>query len=299
MRVGRVIACHNKVDDLLVSLEISKYLQFDHVNIIVHTMDYPDHYMQELKDNHLVRINGQTHYIATLLCAVAGVRKCHELGLDYCVYNNADDWLFNSSFEENNFKRMEENNYLCSGYSWLNVESYDDITLNQLYLHVPSFYSTSDDAEKYFKNVKPNLVSEYKLPYWVKKTCKDLRKEFYRLPGREQIPGVGYHANTLSYVFKLLNKEPPKDLWEKLNDNNRFFNRKWQLIGSHNNTQKRAYYDSIKEDISYHHDLETQKHFSRWLKGGTWNLPAEKSKKVIKPVPKRLIAPKFRPAKHP
>jgi hypothetical protein len=281
MKIVKVISCHNRVDDLLLNLETYKYWPFDLPIIIVHTMDYSDYHIGEIKKhtNHLVRIEGYGHYIGPLLCAVAGVRKANELGFDYLEFSNADDIVYNYNFEKNNFNLMEEKGYLCAGYSWMGVNSDKDITLNQLYMNVKAFSETVDDAESYFLRSGRGFICEYKMSRWVKRTLKNLNTQFYRLPDREQIPGIGWEEKDLPGAFEAFGIKIPDNYWEALEENNRFFNRKWQLIGSHDNESRLSYWRKIRSEIPYSHKIEKDYHFSRWIEATRekkpWNLKTE------------------------
>jgi len=280
MKIGFILSVYNKLDDLMAHLEIFKYYPFEHEIIIVTMMDPPEDYQKEIDKYPNVRINGYGHYIGPLLSAVAGVRKAHELGLDYVCYRNADDWIFNYNWEEKNFKKLESEGYLCAGYNWLNVGTYHDITLNQLYFHVPSFYKTADDAESYFKRSMPGYICEYKMPRWIKKTCKNLEKEFWRVPGREQEPGIGWERKDLYGAFATKQLNIPIGFWEKLENNNRFFNLEWQLIGSHDVASRLIYWRKIRNLVPYSKKIEKDFHFSRFIDAARnnkpWNLAAGK-----------------------
>lgn len=278
MKIGFIIACHNKIDDLMVHLEMFKYYPFEHQIIIIHTMDYEDKYMEVINKHHHQRIEGYGHYIGPLLCAVAGVRKAHELNLDYVVFRNADDQLFNYNFELTNFNKLKNEGYLCGGYNWLNVETYHDITLNQVYFNIPAFHATADDAEAYFKRSSPEFLCEYKMARWIKKTCSRLNKEFYRLPGREQEPGIGWERKDIYGAFRSKHLQIPIGFWEHLENNNRFFNLEWQLIGSHDIGSRLNYWRKIRSQVSYGKQIERNYHFARFIDAArdrkkSWNLP--------------------------
>jgi len=274
MKVGFVLSCYNRVDDLMVHLDILKYCPFDHEVIIVATMDWPEAYLEELRAYHYVRIEGHGHALGPLLSCIAGVKKAHEIGLDIICYRNADDWLFNYEFEENNFKQMQT--HLCGGYNWINVGADHDITLNQLYLRVDKFVETAADSEKYFLRSMKDLLCEFKMARWLKRTCSDFKKQFYRLPDREQEPGIGYMRNDIPGAFREKNMEVPVGFWEQLDKNNRFFNEKWMLIGSHDNPSRYIYWRRIRDRVPYAKALEKEKHFARWLiacrEKTAWNL---------------------------
>jgi hypothetical protein len=294
MKAGFIIACHNKIDDLMAHLEIFKYCPLEHEVIVVHTMDYADNYMQEIKKHHHQRIDGMGHYIGPLLCAVAGVRKAHELGLDYAVYRNADDWLFNYKFEEDNFKKMKSKGYLCAGYNWLNVGVFHDITLNQVYFDVKAFEKTADDAESYFKRSQPGFLCEYKMSRWVRRTLPtNIERYFYRLPGREQEPGIGHERRDLWNAFKAKGMQIPLGFWERLENNNRFFNLDWQMIGSHDVGSRLSYWRKIRSLVSYGKSIEKETHFARFIEAARNNDPWNVKVKSLPPPP---VAP---PTKQP
>lgn len=295
MKVGFLLSVYNKIDDLMAHLEMFKYYPFEHEIIIVHMMDLPPSYMEEIAKYHVVQIEGYGHYIGPLLSAVAGVRKAYELGLDYVVYRNADDWLFNYDFEQQNFERMKNEGYLCGGYNWLNVGTFHDITLNQLYFHAPSFYKTSFDAESYFKRSPRDFLCEYKMARWLKRTCNHLDRQFYRLPGREQEPGVGWERKDIYNAFLSKHMQIPVGYWERLENNNRFFNYKWQMIGSHDVVARSNYWRKIRSVVKYGKKIEKDKHFIRFLdaarNGTQWNIPSDE--KAPPPLPKPDKEPKL------
>jgi hypothetical protein len=301
MKIGKIIACHNKIDDLMVYLDIIRYHLCPLEIIIVHSMDYEEKYMEELSKYNLVRIKSYGHWLGPLLACTAGVKRAYEMGLDWVVYDNADDHLFNHKWELKNFQLLKDSQYLCGGYNWLSVGVYHDVTLNQLYLHVPSFYKTIDDAEAYFMRSSPLYLCEYKIPRWLKKTCTNIEKQFYRIPGREQEPGVGHERKDIYGAFQAKGiKHAPIGFWERLENNNRFFNFEWQMIGSHDVESRLVYWRKIRNLVPYGKQIEKDKHFSRFMeaarKGLPWNLPpgkpeptAELPRKKPKLVSRKII----------
>lgn len=265
MKIAFIIGCHNKIDDLMLYLDTLKYCPFPHETIIIHTMDYDEKYMEVIRKYHHKRIEGYGHHIGPLLCAIEGLREAHKLECQYSIYNNSDDITHNFEWIKSNFDLMESQNYLIGAYNWMSVGVYHDITLNQLYLNVPQFYETSYDAENYFLHSPKQVLCEFKMTRWVKRTCKNLEKEFYRLPDREQLPGIGWEAKDIVKAFERLNRKIPLGFWEKLDKNNRFFNEKWQMIGSHDNYSRLVYWKRIRNQVPYAENLEKEYHFSRFL----------------------------------
>lgn len=288
-KVAFIISVYNKIDDLAAHLDILKYCPFEHEVIIVYMMDLPKEYQEMVDQYHAVKINGMGHYIGPLLSAVAGVRKAHELGIKYAVYRNSDDWLFNYDWEQKNFEVMEKEKHLVGGYNWMNVGVYHDITLNQVYFDVPAFEATADDAERYFKRSQKGFLCEFKMARWVKKTCKNMEKDFYRLSGREQYPGIGWESKDIVNAWQASGKMMPLGFWEILDKNNRYFNQEWQLIGCHDNTSRLNYWRRIKKDVSYAAKLEKEHHFSRFLSAARtnkkWNVEGKTQSPANSPIP--------------
>jgi hypothetical protein len=261
----------------MLHVETLKYFPFPLKIIIIHSMDYEKQYMNEINQYNHKRIQSFGHYIGPLLSAIEGIRVAHELGCKYAVYKNCDDILYNYNFEQENFNKLENDNYLCAGYNWLNVGTYHDITLNQVYFNVPAFEKTANDAEAYFLRSAKNFLCEYKMARWVKNTCPDIKNQFYRLPGREQEPGIGWERKDIYGAFASKSMNIPVGFWEKLEKNNRFFNHKWQMIGSHDNASRLIYWRKIRGEVPYSRKIEKDKHFTRFLESTRtnkqWNLP--------------------------
>lgn len=290
MKKGFILACYNRVDDLMTHLDLFKFCPFDHQVIVAGTMDWPTKYYEDLKPYHFIRIDGHGHAIGPLLSCIEGVRKAKQIGLDVVCYRNADDWLFNYKFEEENFQKMKEG-YICGGYNWLNAGAYHDITLNQVYLHVNQFMATSSDAEQYFLRSPKDFLCEFKMARWIKRTCSDISKQFYRLPGREQEPGIGYMREDIPGAFQGKGMSIPEGFWEQLEKNNRFYNEKWQLLGHHDNPSRLLCWRRIRHFVPYAKTLEKEKHFARWLRACReklpWNLdPPEELPSPPKPMQK-------------
>lgn len=254
-KCGIILAVHNRIDDLLANLDILKFYP-EVEKIIVCSRPLPDYHRQELSDYRVKFIDGKNRGLGPLLSLTNGLRMLQHL--DVVCYRNADDWLFNHDFTRSIFDKMKY--YACAGYSWFGVNTINDFTMNELFLRVKEFTQTIEYAEHYFLHSRP-WYCEYKIAKWINHTTSSL----YRIPGREQEPGIGY-------IYDSSNHNP---------DNNRWFNRSWQLIGEHDNNERMQYYLSIRESIPYHQELEKEKHFARWLTADTWNLPDEKEEATI------------------
>lgn len=303
MRIGFILTAYDRIDDLLAHIDILKFFPHEHTIIPVWMKkDVPDYFLEEIcKHEHAHYADGVTFRIGPLLGLISGLRRAKEVGLDYVVYRNGDDWLFNHQFCLDNFNVLASGKKIAA-YNWLTADTTFEFALNEMYLDVNAFMETADEAEKYFRSSNYKFLCELKMARWVKRTLNHDFGQFYRLPGREQWPGIGYEVETLPEVLKAVKQEITEDFWAGWKDNQRFFNRQWQLIGSHDNNQRYDYYRKIRNDISYRFVLETTPQFSRWLscvrERGTWNLPSERANArrrrqqqvhVPTKMPKRLI----------
>lgn len=297
MKIGFIISCHNKVDDLMVHLEILKYYPFDKEIIICHSMDYEDKYMNEISKYHHKKIESNNFHVGTLLCLLEGMKLAKTLKLDYIVYNNCDDWCFNYKFVQDNFSIMSD--YKAGGYNWFSVNTYDDFAMNHLYLHVPSFnnldkvdFLNSRFAKEFkqkFMSPSGEILCEFKLSKWIMDNIEE--NEFYRIPNRERNPGIGHDRSALAYIYnKMLNMPIPESILFGYNDNNRWFNLEWQMICSHSNITRYGMWQYIKPNVSFAKKIEKDRYFKKWLKvsstGGDWNIkikqpPKKEFKKLI------------------
>jgi hypothetical protein len=168
---------------------------------------------------------------------------------------------------------MKETCKLAAGYNWFSVGSFRDITMNENIIHVPTFMKTVKWAEEYFLKSDQSYNCEYKMAAWVKKSLSDVEKEFFRLPDREQEPGIGWEIRDIPYVYGRNGESVPMEVLNRLEGNQRFFNRKWQMIGSHDNKDRLAFWLQIRRSVSYTDFLEKEEHFGRWLEAARRGLP--------------------------
>lgn len=280
MKIGIILTTYDRIDDCLVHLEILKYLPFPYEVIpIWMKKDSPNYFLEEIsKYPHAHYCDGISFRTGPLLALISGLKKAKELNLDVVIYRNGDDWLFNNQFVLDNLKQMEK--YLMAGYNWLGCNEMYEFALNELYLNVNAFYNTLHSIEVMLEQ-QTNVLCEFKFAKWARKATQ---KNIYKIPGREMSPGVG---NEDSHLRRLGITD--KAVWEERKINNRFFNKKWQLIGSHDNVERKKYYRSIRNDINYHLSLEEEKHFKRWLKESKWN--------IVGSITDRMFTPIFQPKK--
>lgn len=307
---GIVLSCYDKVDDLLANLNIIKFNPRNPKVVVVYM--HNDRPPRLPRGVDLLRVESPGFTAGTLISLTVGMRHAANLGLDYLVYRNADDWLFNHTLANSWIDEMEEGNKVAAGYNWFGVGTFDEFSMNENIFRVADFIESVDMAEKRFLALSKFTSCEMNLSWWVKHVLKDLNKEFLRLPNREQKPGIGFEVGQVESAWKQQFKEQvPEDHWKLLADNQRFFNRQWQMIGSHDNTSRNYFYQQIKHEIPYREQLEKCFHFSRWLRavqyGLQWNKPGvnhsrqnqlyrKKEVKTKKIFPRKIIYPKV-PAK--
>jgi hypothetical protein len=276
MKLGFIIPTYDRIDDLLSHLDVLKFFPHPHEIIpIWMNKDMPDYFLKEMaKYKHSLYVDGVGFHIGPLLALVSGLRKASELGLDYIHYSNGDDVLFNHDFVWNNIMVLDKENKDVAAYNWLTTDTMMEFALNELCMRVDKFIRTAAEAEQYFRKSSSKFLCEFKMSRWIKRTTD----RFYRLPNREISPGIGYELDTLPQIIAAMGIATTEQYWKDLENNNRWFNREWQMIGSHTNQQRYYYYCKIRNEIPYAAELEQQEHFARWLSvcrnGGEWNLPS-------------------------
>jgi len=303
---GIVLSCYEKVDDLQANLDILKFNEREPKIIVVYM--HPDKPPKLPRNVDMIHVNSPGFAAGTLISLTVAMRHAAKLGLDYLVYRNADDWLFNHDLANGWIDQMAETGKLAAGYNWFGVGSFDEFSMNENIFSVKHFIESVDLAERRFLTVSKFTSCEMSISWWVKRTLADLENQFLRLPDREQEPGVGYELAQLEAAWKQKFKEQvPVDHWQRLADNQRFFSRKWQMIGAHDNTSRHYFYKQIRDHIPYAVELEKCRQFSRWLRavqyGLQWNKPGmnhsryghlNRTKKVRteKNMPRLVIYPK-------
>lgn len=274
-QTGIIISCYDKVDDLMAHLDILDFTPYEKRLIVVYMHD--DDPPEMPKNVDLLRLPSPGFTSGPLLSLTHGIRHAAGLGLEWVVFRNADDWLFNHAMTQSWIEEMEARKKLASGYCWFGVNTFNDITLNENILNVPHFQKTIVEAERYFASSDQAYNCEYKMAWWMRRSLPDLSRQFFRLPGREQEPGIGWENKDLPIVYSQRNESPPSDWMMKLLENERFFNRKWQLIGSHDNASRLGFWNRIKNEVPYASELMKKEQFARWhtaaTDGTSWNKP--------------------------
>jgi len=303
---GIVLSCYDKVDDLLAHLDILKFNRRKPKIMVAYL--HPDKPPRLPKNVDLLRITSPGFTAGTLVSLTVAMRHAANLGLDYLVYRNADDWLFNHDLANGWIDHMEATGKLAAGYNWFGIGGFDEFSMNENIFSVRHFVPSALAAEKRFLAISRFTGCEHNLPWWIKHVLTNLEEQFFRLPDREQEPGIGWEMAQIQMAWEQKFRETmPQEHWKLLEDNQRFFNKKWQMIGSHDNTSRKHFYDRIRSDIAYADKLEKCRHFGRWLRaaeaGLSWNKPgtnhsrhnlifAKKKVRTQKAMPKKVFFPK-------
>jgi hypothetical protein len=276
MKFGIVLSCYDKVDDLLVHLDILKFNRLaPKIAVIYMHHDQPPVMPRGVE---LITMPSPGFSAGPLMSVTRGIRWAAKNNLDYMVFKNADDWMFNHELAYSWLEKIASENKIAGGYSWLSVDSMRDVTLNENIFDVDYFLNTVSDAESYFLKSDQTYGCEYKLAWWINRATKYDSSLFYRLPDREQEPGIGWEVKDIPAIYEKKGIDIPSNLPAKLESNSRFFNRKWQLIGSHDNVSRYFYWNQIRKNVPYADQLEESEEFGRWINavknGLQWNKPS-------------------------
>src|SRR4051812_7716599 len=131
MKIGFVLTTFDRIDDLLAHIDILKFFPYKYELIpIWMNKDVPDYFLHAMKQHpHAHYVDGISFSIGPLLGLVSGLHKAKELGLDYIVYRNGDDWLLNHEFCLSNFKMMFKEKKAIAAYNWLSFKSNSEFAL--------------------------------------------------------------------------------------------------------------------------------------------------------------------------
>lgn len=293
MKFGVVLSCYDRVDDLLAHLEILSFNRHPHrVAVFYMHEDDPPAVPRGVE---LFRVPSPGFTSGPLVSMTHGVRWAAERGLDYLVFRNADDWMFNHDLAHSWIERMDAAGQVAAGYNWFSVGTMKDITMNENIVRVDRFLPSVEDAERYFVSSDQRYNCEYKMAWWVNRVIGDDPDLFFRLPDREQEPGIGWEMKDLEDVYRrTTGAGVPADVWANQQHNSRFFNRKWQMIGSHDNTTRLYYWHQIRGAVPYSRQLEDGPQFGRWLRaaaaGSPWNkndVNVSRATRILRPRPVR------------
>ncbi len=294
MNFGIVLSCYDRTDDLMAHLDILKFNK-DVRKIAVIYM-HPDAPPKIPHDVELIRLPSPGFTSGPLVSVTHGIRWAAANNLDYMVFRNADDWMFRHDLTRGWINYMNTNHRIVAGYNWFSVGTMRDITLNENIFRVKRFIDSVDEAEKYFLKSDQSYNCEYKMAWWINRIINGDVNLFYRLPGREQEPGIGWEIKDIPEIYEKDGKNVPVDVWKKLEHNSRFFNRNWQLIGSHDNTSRLFYWKQIRTSVSYCSQLEKCEQFARWIDAANtcseWNKPDVNASRITRQMRQRPVRTK-------
>lgn len=298
VKFGILLSCYEKTDDLLAHLDILSFNPRSPKIAVAYLHD--DDPPKLRAGTSMLRMKSPGFAAGTLLSLTAGIRWAAENDLDYLVYRNADDWFFDHDLSNSWIDRMVEEDKMAAAYNWLTFGTYEEFAMNENIFKVTAFLPSVDHAEKQFLAMSKMVACECSIAWWLKCVIKDMDKGFMRLPDREQRPGVGYEMHQLFDVFKKRYHRDMSAAEVKLLENNqRFFNRKWKMIGSHDNKSRKHFYNQIRASIPYVEKLERCRHFKRWLRsaesGSQWNKPEDNisRKNLLRPKSKIVTKKEF------
>lgn len=248
-----IIACHDKVEELLCHLEILTFYPEPYDIIIVHSGPEPLPSAEILRGITVVKSESVSGNIPlgaalALLNGILAVRRPPfpyiQHTFKYMCYRNCDDWLFNQQHTVETLKIMKSQKKKLAGYNWFDRDVYTNLTLNELFADMSIFEGQRlEDWATYFKE-KIIKYCEFAVADKIFPLLK--RDEFFRFIEREQETGIGIYAK-----------------WQH---NSRFWNEKWVLLGHHNKAEKIQNYTNVRHLISYAKELEKKEHFGKWLK---------------------------------
>jgi predicted O-methyltransferase YrrM len=231
-KLAVVLGTYDRIIDLLVHTEIiSFYKNVDSIVVNAGPTDLP------VKS---IKIPSPGFVLGPILSLLEGLREAHKLGYDYICYRNGDDWIFNRDLVEYNFGLMAQEGVEFQAYNWFNNNNMDEFALNEVYLDVKKFYPHLEEGRNLFLRHSGNC--ENRFAWWV----RHVNPKFRRLTGREQGGGIGYSMTNHG-------------------DNNRWFNRSWQLISEHDGRRRHQDYYGIRNDIPYAQELEQKPFMKQWL----------------------------------
>lgn len=279
-----IVACHDRLDDLSVQLEIQPLVAPEAEVVVVHTGQGPLPDGPRAGD---VRIPCEGFRTGPLHALLAGLRWAEARGHRTVVYRNADDWMMNPAIHSGVAETMAFGK-LAAGYCWLTSGGFDDLTLNELWLDVPTFAPLADAFEARIRSSGPADLCERMAGSWVSEVVGG-GVGFQRLTERESYPPVGWLDKDLRMASIYNPHAFPPGFWAARADNNRFFCRRWCLIGSHDNGERLEYWRRVRDEVPIREEMESGQAFRRWLhaaeNGLPWNgrPPVRRSAAAIRP----------------
>jgi len=248
-----ILACHDKVEELLCHLEILTFYPDPYDVIIVHSGPDPLPSVDILRGVTVVKSEntGANPPLGAALALLNGIIAARRPPLPYVqhtfkymCYRNCDDWLFNHKHTLETLEKMKTQGKKMAGYNWFDEGVYTNLTLNELFADMAIFEGL--DLEEWRRFFKEKIIK--KCEFFVADKLFPLLKrgEFLRFIEREHGTGVG--------------------VYERYQHNSRFWNEKWVMIGHHNQDEKRHVYHNVRHLIPYADELEKKENFALWLR---------------------------------
>lgn len=259
-----IVACHDRLDDLSVQLEIQRLVAPKASVVVVHTGQGPLPSGARDGEVLLSAIGFKEGPVAAL---IAGLAWASENGFVKCVYRNADDWMMSPEFHASS-SAVVGGGVKAAGYCWLSRGGLDDLAFNELWLDVGTFSPISGRLREI---VTGENFCEVAAGKWVKEAVGEAA--FHRLQGREAWPPIGILDRDISMLGNINGDGLTGMFWRARESNTRFFCRSWQLIGSHDNAERLSYWKSLREAVAIAGALEAGPAFQRWLRHAQAGLP--------------------------
>jgi hypothetical protein len=139
-KLGIVLSCYDKLDDLLAHLDILSFNPYKNP-IFIGYMGH-EQVPSELKKHHLMQFESPGFTSGTLVTLMHALRMASSMGIDYLVFRNADDWMFDHELVHQWFTHIVNNDILFAGYNWFSVNTFRDFAMNEVFISVPHFMET-------------------------------------------------------------------------------------------------------------------------------------------------------------
>lgn len=241
MKLAFLVPTYDQENLLLAQLDILSFCPVQHEVIVLYSGD------KDLPVPHVRYPSTKHGPSGAALAFVYGLREAKKRGVEAVCFRNGDDWMFNHDLVRSRVQLLESRPIV--GYSWFSDAGRDDLTLNELYVRLDKISVDLDQWEHRIIEQQPHDPERH-----VAAMLNVSEEKLHRLGDREDPQGIGrsHHED----------KEwrGPFDP-----DNNRWFNRQWQLIASHDDKQRRAFYQDLRPVIPYAAELEKRPHFMKWL----------------------------------
>lgn len=204
--------------------------------------------------------------LGPLVALIKGLRVAQDMGLTAVCFRPGDDWVLNHQRVAENFARAVDG-AIFQGFNWFTRDTHEDFSLTDCYLDVSAFGRHVEEFSYYTAMEDRHAACEHKLASWVRRADPGFVR-FHRLAGRERVPSISWVREEVDLGLGRMGLTRPANYNDR--DNNRFFNKEWQLIGDHDDRERRENYSYVRGDVPYVDWLEKQPFFRSWLEGRAW-----------------------------